>query len=162
MINFELDLPPDMILLSSLIRFDYTIFISLRPWRMSLHISSVATLPYISNVCCFLNNLISPPFIGEDDNGFSSNCLNWNSLLNGATTLSAPRMWPRILSEIQSIVSCVMPSLPDRCNTCNAYDFVKNEVNSLIAGSIKPQLVKSKWIRYVLYLMNCVRQFSIS
>ena len=89
MINFELDFPLVMILLSSLMRFDYTMFISLSPERMSRHIIYVAFLSCISNVFCFRIIFMRPFFIGDDFFGSASYCLNWNSLLNGGTILSA-------------------------------------------------------------------------
>ena len=68
---------------------------------------------------------------------------------------------PLMRSTTQSMISLHKPGLPSKWRLCSAYDFFKLETKYCIATSMRPQLLRSKCSRFVLYLMNSTRQSKI-
>ena len=69
---------------------------------------------------------------------------------------------PLMRSQTQFTMLGETPSLPPKCRHWSAYAFVKKDTRSLIAGSMRPMFLRSRWTKWVLYLIKWVKHINIS
>ena len=141
---------------SSFIRFDCTIFLSFKPALMFFHCSRGSTslllflfsfyIPNSLNMSCF------PAVCGAASSRI------WELFFLGAVIAFANfGLLPLIRYNKNSTVSSVMPSLPQRCRQHKLWALVRMGPNYRIASAGRPVALKSRWIKWGLYLIKSLK-----